>query len=125
MTDAPDLHPRPGTTAFDPAPSVDAEPETARLLRVLRAILAVLEVSNRSVENKLGLSNGYLSRLFAEAIDLKLDHIVGICNALDITPADFFQVAYPQRTQRVLSDNARRLRTVFSLDVPEVGDNEP
>ena len=70
--------------------------EVTRLLNVLRTAMKVLGVTNREVEKKLELSYGYLSRLFAGSIDLKMDHILDICQAVGLQPAEFFHLAYPR-----------------------------
>lgn len=86
--------------------------EVARLLNVLRTAMKVLGVTNREVEKKLGLSYGYLSRLFAGSIDLKMDHILDICQAVGLQPAEFFHLAYP-RLPSPGTSAAARLRDVL------------
>lgn len=70
--------------------------EIKRLLNVLRTAMKILDITNREVEKKLGLSYGYLSRLFAGAIELKIEHILDICQAIGLRPAEFFHLAYPR-----------------------------
>ena len=70
--------------------------EIKRLLNVLRTAMKILDITNREVEKKLGLSYGYLSRLFAGAIELKIEHILDICGAIGLRPAEFFHLAYPR-----------------------------
>lgn len=70
--------------------------EIKRLLNVLRTAMKILDITNREVEKKLGLSYGYLSRLFAGAIELKMEHILDICQAIGLRPAEFFHLAYPR-----------------------------
>jgi len=102
--------------------------EIQRLLQVLRLAMRILDVSNRDIEKKLGLSYGYLSRLFSGSIELKVEHILLISDVLGLTPAEFFQLAYPRKTAP-LSESAARLRSIlegigpFSLDErPAAGD---
>jgi hypothetical protein len=86
--------------------------EVKRLLSVLRTAMKILEITNREVENKLGQSYGYLSRLFAGTIDLKVEHILDICDAIGLRPAELFQLAYP-RVPGAPTEAARRLREVL------------
>src|SRR5262249_5479661 len=99
--------------------------EVKRLLSVLRTAMKILDVTNREVEKKLGQSYGYLSRLFAGTIDLKVEHILDICQAIGLRPAEFFHLAYP-RVPAAPTESARRLRDVLqgfqpaALDDPEL-----
>jgi transcriptional regulator with XRE-family HTH domain len=86
--------------------------EIRRLLYVLRVAMRMLDVSNREVEKRLGLSYGYLSRLFSGSIELKVEHILQILEVLGLTPAEFFQLAYPRRNTPP-SESALRLRSIL------------
>lgn len=74
--------------------------------------MKILDVTNREVEKKLGLSYGYLSRLFAGTIELKVEHILEICNAIGLRPAEFFHLAYP-KVPAPATPAANRLRDVL------------
>ena len=97
--------------------------EIKRLLNVLRTAMKILDITNREVEKKLGLSYGYLSRLFAGAIELKIEHILDICGAIGLRPAEFFHLAYP-RIQVPGTPAAARLRDVLQGFQPQGGDGE-
>lgn len=86
--------------------------EIQRLLHVLRVAMRMLDVTNREIEKRLGLSYGYLSRLFAGNIELKVEHILQISDVLGLTPAEFFQLAYPRRNTPP-SESASRLRSIL------------
>jgi transcriptional regulator with XRE-family HTH domain len=86
--------------------------------------MRMLDVSNRDVEKKLGLSYGYLSRLFAGSIELKIEHILQIVQVLGLTPAEFFQLAYPRRNTPP-SDSALRLRALLDGLAPPPDDRQP
>ena len=86
--------------------------EIKRLLSVLRTAMKILDITNREVEKKLGLSYGYLSRLFAGTIELKVEHILEICDAIDLRPAEFFHLAY-SRVPSPPTIAATRLRAVL------------
>ncbi|HBL28709.1 MAG TPA: hypothetical protein DD490_17885 [Acidobacteria bacterium] len=70
--------------------------EIKRLLNVLKTAMKILDLTNRDLEKKLGLSYGYLSRLFSGAIELKVEHVLDLCGALGLRPAEFFHIAYPR-----------------------------
>lgn len=70
--------------------------EVERLVNVLRTATKLLGITNREIEKKLGLSYGYLSRLFGGTIELRVEHIVRITKAIGIRPAEFFHLAYPR-----------------------------
>jgi len=72
------------------------EPEVNRLINLLKTAMRVLEVTNRAVEKKLGVSPSYLSRLFSGGIELKAEHLVKIPEAMGLYPVEFFHLAYPQ-----------------------------
>lgn len=100
--------------------------EVKRLLSVLRTAMKILDVTNREIEKKLGQSYGYLSRLFAGTIDLKVEHILDICQAIGLRPAEFFHLAYPR--VGTPTESARRLREVlqgFQTTALENPDAEP
>lgn len=97
--------------------------EIKRLLNVLRTAMKILDITNREVEKKLGLSYGYLSRLFAGAIELKIEHILDICQAIGLRPAEFFHLAYP-RVPIPGTPAATKLRDVLQGFQPQGTDGE-
>jgi transcriptional regulator with XRE-family HTH domain len=89
-----------------------AEEDTIRILNLLRTALRLLGITNRAVEKELGMSSGYLSRLFSGAIDLRVDHVVEITRIIGLRPAEFFHLAYP-RSPEPSSATALRLRELL------------
>ncbi len=71
-------------------------PESQHLLNVLRSAIRVLGYTYSDVAAKLGVGSGYLSRLFAGKIELKVDHVVNIARAIGFEPEEILQLAYPQ-----------------------------
>ena len=98
--------------------------EIQRLIQMLRVAMRILDVSNRDIEKQLGLSYGYLSRLFSGAIELKMEHILQILEVLGLTPAEFFQLAYPRRTSPP-SEAAARMRTILDGFGPITPEERP
>ena len=97
--------------------------EIQRLIQMLRVAMRILDVSNRDIEKKLGLSYGYLSRLFSGAIELKVEHILQIVEVLGLTPAEFFQLAYPRKTSP--SEAVTRMRTILDGFGPIAPEERP
>lgn len=75
------------------------EDEVARLTNLLSAAVKFSNVTQREVERKLGLSSGSLSRLFSGGIELKIKHILDVCQVIGFPPARFFRAAYPHREE--------------------------
>lgn len=98
--------------------------ETQRLIQMLRVAMRILDVSNRDIEKQLGLSYGYLSRLFSGAIELKVEHILQILEVIGLTPAEFFQLAYPRRTSPP-SEAAVRMRAILDGFGPIAPEERP
>lgn len=57
--------------------------------------MRLLDITNRDIERKLGLSPSYLSRLYSGGIELKAEHLVRIPQAMGLEPAEFFRLVYP------------------------------
>ncbi len=83
--------------------------ETEQLLAVLRTAVRVLGYTNQEIEDKLGVYHGYLGRLFKGAIQLQFEDIVKIAHALEMEPAELFQLVYPPASAPA-TEGAKRLR---------------
>lgn len=70
-------------------------PEVKHVADTLRTAIKVLGYSVRDIEKKLGYSQGYLSRVFSGAIELKVDHVVDIAYALKMAPEEILAFVYP------------------------------
>ena len=87
------------------------EDEVVRLTNLLSAAVKFSNVTQREVERKLGLSSGSLSRLFSGGIELKLKHVLDVCEVIGFPPSRFFRAAYPQRDEE--SGDAWRLQRLL------------
>ena len=70
-------------------------PETQHLLTVLRSVIRVLGYTYSDIAKKMGVGSGYLSRLFAGKIELKVDHVVSIAKAIGLEPEEILNLAWP------------------------------
>lgn len=69
--------------------------ESERLMSLLRKAMRMLDIKHRDLAVRMGVSPSYLSRLFHGVIDLKVDQLVRIVEALGLRPGEFFRLAYP------------------------------
>jgi len=70
-------------------------PETQRLINLVKVSLRILGISNRELAKRLEMSPSYVSKLLSGASELRLEHLMRICDAIGIQPAEFFAMAYP------------------------------
>ncbi|HEV8578903.1 MAG TPA: helix-turn-helix transcriptional regulator [Thermoanaerobaculia bacterium] len=75
-------------------------------------------LSIRTVEARLGLSNGTLRRIFSGRIKLKFDLILDILEILEISPRSFFKVAYEIEDPESLTSE-ELLNHLRKLGLPE------
>ena len=92
------------------------DPETQRLVNLLKVSLRILSVSNRELARRLGMSPSYVSKLLSGASELRLDHVVRICKATGLEPGEFFALAYPVRPSP--TSTGLRLRTLLQGSPP-------
>src|SRR5215213_3176952 len=85
------------------------DPTTRQMLDALRSALRLLGLTNREVEKRLGISAGYLSRLFSGMIELRFEHLADLARVLEMDPVELLYFAFPRPTEPP-SPGARRLR---------------
>lgn len=85
------------------------KPQTKHMIVVLKATIRGLGFTNREVERRLGLSRGYLTRLFSGVMDLRYDHVTEIADVIGVDPEDIFRLAYPP-TPKPFTPAIQRLR---------------
>lgn len=93
------------------------DPETQRLVEVLKVSLRILGVTNREIARRMGMSPSYISKLFSGGSEMRLDHVIRICRAIGIEPAEFFTFAYPV-PPRSTTPSAARLREMLQPGQP-------
>jgi transcriptional regulator with XRE-family HTH domain len=87
-------------------------PETERLIDLLKVCLKILGISHREVARRLKMSPSYVSKLFSGSSEMRLDHLIRICEAVNLEPSEFFALAYPLPEKKG-SASAARLRAVI------------
>jgi len=105
--------------------SIDADEESRRLARLLLTLLRTANRSVRSVEQQMGVGSSGLGKVLNGTIRLQMGHIFLVLEALDMTPGQFFHIAYPGRQPaHPVSDQFLRERGMgpadAELDAPEM-----
>lgn len=80
----------------------------------LRTALRLAGISHRACERELGLSVGYLSRILAGQVELRVSIVLGLCRIIGLPPAAFF--TFPD--SRVSEPTARVLRGLAAVHRP-------
>lgn len=92
---------------------IDDKAEIQRLVSVLQTLIRILDLPNREIERRLGLSPSYLTRIFNGYVEVRLEHILSISRAIGLKPGEFFEFAYPQPPEEP-SASAREIRGVLA-----------
>lgn len=92
--------------------------ESDRLLTLLEKHVRHSNLSQREMERRLGLSQGYLGGLFRGRIQLKVSHVYGIARVLEMEPLYFFLHASPPKSAEWLMD---QLGIAKNLRLPSAG----
>jgi transcriptional regulator with XRE-family HTH domain len=93
------------------------KPQTRHMIEVLRTTIRALGVSLRDVERRLGVSQGYLTRLFSGVMGLRFDHIVEIAEAIGVEPEEILRRAFPP-SQQPATPEALRVREALGMLLP-------
>lgn len=93
---------------------------SAQVIRTLRRAIRALGLTTSEVERNLGMSPGYLSRVFAGKIELKLRHIEEIAKILGLEPAELLSLSFPPEPEKRLSPAARRVREALGVEPAEL-----
>ncbi|HET9225831.1 MAG TPA: hypothetical protein VFR31_04150 [Thermoanaerobaculia bacterium] len=71
--------------------------EISRITRMLKAAVRFAGVPHRQIEREMDMSTGYLSRILSGKVELRVQHVLGVCQAIGMPAAAFFEAAYPAR----------------------------
>lgn len=69
--------------------------EIARIAAALRTAIRLSGISHRQVERELGLSTGYLTRILAGQVELRVRHVLDVCRVIGLSPDRFFGALFP------------------------------
>jgi len=69
--------------------------EAERILRRLKLLIHLSKPTQREIEERAGMSRGYLSQILGGNVELKLRHLFLVLEALAIEPREFFSQVYP------------------------------
>ena len=69
--------------------------EIARIAAALRTAIRLSGISHRQVERELGLSTGYLTRILAGQVELRVRHVLDVCRVIGLPPDRFFGALFP------------------------------
>lgn len=115
----------PENLAKKPANPIDdqaLQENVRRVARLLRSAVQFLGVSHRQIERSMEMSTGYLSRIFSGKVELRVEHVLGVCAAINLPPAAFFEAAFPSRDFD--RDTARLVAALREL-MPETDATSP
>jgi transcriptional regulator with XRE-family HTH domain len=71
--------------------------EIARIAAALRTAIRLSGISHRQVERELGLSTGYLTRILAGQVELRVRHVLDVCRVIGLPPDRFFGALFPMQ----------------------------
>jgi len=69
--------------------------EIVRIAAALRTAIRLSGISHRQVERELGLSTGYLTRILAGQVELRVRHVLDVCRVIGLPPERFFGALFP------------------------------
>jgi len=87
----------------DRAEAALTDGEVRRIAGALKSAVRLSGVSHRRIEREMGLCPGYLSRIFACRVELRIRHVLGVCRIIDLPVDSFFHAVLPRR-QNVPND---------------------
>jgi len=94
----------------DRAEAALTDGEVRRIAGALKSAVRLSGVSHRRIEREMGLCPGYLSRIFACRVELRIRHVLGVCRIIDLPVDSFFNAVLPRRQSAPdVSNNARRV----------------
>lgn len=90
----------------DRAEAALTDGEVRRIAGALKSAVRLSGFSHRRIEREMGLCPGYLSRIFACRVELRIRHVLGVCRIIDLPVDSFFHAVLPRR-QEVSNDSKR------------------
>ncbi|HEX3530410.1 MAG TPA: hypothetical protein VH988_25390 [Thermoanaerobaculia bacterium] len=81
----------------DRAEAALTDGEVKRIAGALKSAVRLSGISHRRIEREMGLCPGYLSRIFACRVELRIRHVLGVCRIIDLPVDSFFHAVLPRR----------------------------
>lgn len=98
--------------------------EIQRVIAALRTAIRLSGVSYRQIERELEMSTGYLTRIFAGHVNLRVAHVLAVCQVIGLPADSFFAALYPPRPPTNESE-ARLVRGLSQLHPHPVNNPDP
>jgi transcriptional regulator with XRE-family HTH domain len=99
--------------------------QAEQLTEVLKILLRFSKVRHRDIEERLGFSGGYMSRLLSGKIDIKISHVLSLAEILDIRLHELFAIAFPEDGSKRPSPGLQSIRKVFPNLIPPLLEPAP
>jgi hypothetical protein len=74
---------------------IEVSSEVGRVAAALRTAIRLSSVSHRHIERELRMSTGYLTRILAGQVQLRVNHVLGVCRVIGLPAGSFFAALYP------------------------------
>src|SRR6185295_2935103 len=89
-----------GNRSMPPAAGmIDASREEVdRIRAALRTAIRLSGVSSRQIERELNMSTGYLTRILAGHVELRMAHVLSVCGIIGLPAGNFFAALFPPRS---------------------------
>lgn len=88
--------------------------EVRRVAAALRTAIRLSGVSHRHVERSLYMSTGYLTRILGGEVELRVRHVLQICEVIDFPVGNFLGALFPAEPPESVEE-ARLTRGLASL----------
>lgn len=107
-----------------PSDGLDMSAEVARVTAALRTAIRLSGVSHRQIERELHLSTGYLTRILAGQVELRVRLVFSICRVIGVPAGNFFAALFPSSPTETAAA-ARLTRGLASLHPEPVPVRDP
>ena len=90
------------------------------MLELLTTVVRISGIPLNEIERRMDLASGYLSKLWGRSLTFKIGHLFQILEVIELDPAEFFRLAYPQEQTQPspTGQKVRDLATKLQGSVP-------
>ncbi|HYU35525.1 MAG TPA: hypothetical protein VEW48_25505 [Thermoanaerobaculia bacterium] len=89
------------------------EQEVKRVAAALRTAIRLSGVSHRHIERTLNISTGYLTRILAGQVELRVSHVLSVCGVIGLPAGNFFAALFPPRPEATAETMSRGLSQLY------------